>query len=307
MKKNISVVINTKNAAETLEQCLQSVKMLKPEIIVVDMHSIDNTVAIAKKFDAKIFQYEDIGYADPARNFALSKATGDWILVLDADEYIEPKLAHKILDDFTQKDEYDVYSLPRKNIIFGKWIQHSGWWPDYQIRLFKNGFVSWEVGVHKQPLIKGTLHQLNASEDVSIVHNNYLSIEAFIERLQRYTSISAGENTLTAEDFYKEHIAIQSIKTFRAEFFSRFFAHDGIKDKGHGVALALLQSFYQLSTLLKIWQKHGYNDSKYNEKEVVEELDQFAKELNYWVADWYVKHTTGLEKIYWQCKRKYRF
>lgn len=305
MTKKISVVINTKNAAETLEHCLQSVSELNPEIVVVDMHSSDETITIAKKYKAAVFSYKDIGYADPARNFALSKASSDWILVLDADEYVTSDLVTHI-KSFISRDEADIYAFPRKNIIFDTWIEHSGWWPDYQIRLFKKGTVSWEVGVHKRPVTLGRLEHLPAKEEYAIHHNNYLSIEAYIERLQRYTTLTAQEDSSEADDFNKTSIALKVIRTFRAEFFGRLFANKGLKDKSHGVILALLQSFYQLSTLLKIWQKHGFKDTKYHEKEILKELSLFTRELQYWVADWRVHNSSGFERLYWRIRRKYR-
>lgn len=137
---SISAVLVVKNEEKNLERALKSLNFVD-EIIVFDMHSSDQTKKIAQQFTNKVFSTpKDFGYADPARNLALSKAKGEWLLALDADEEISPSLAKKI-KELIKNQETDVYFIPRKNLIFGKAIEHSGWWPDFQARLFKKGMV----------------------------------------------------------------------------------------------------------------------------------------------------------------------
>src|SRR6266498_5902614 len=133
----ISVVVTVFNGEKTLNACLESVKWAD-EIIVVDDGSTDGTISIAKKHTDKIYHHKSQGFVEPARNFAISKTTGDWILVLDADEQVPQSLAEK-LQELAGQSETECVNLPRKNIIFNKWIQHTGWWPDYNIRFFKKG------------------------------------------------------------------------------------------------------------------------------------------------------------------------
>ncbi|MCX6724702.1 MAG: glycosyltransferase family 2 protein, partial [Candidatus Shapirobacteria bacterium] len=115
----ISVIVNTWNEEENLKRCLESVRRIASEIIVVDMHSKDRTAAIAKKLGAKVFFYKYLSYVEPARNFAISKTTGDWVLILDADEEITPFLAKRLQDLAQNFEEVTYFRLPRKNIIFG--------------------------------------------------------------------------------------------------------------------------------------------------------------------------------------------
>ena len=117
----ISVVINTRNEEKNLPRCLASVKGLADEIVVTDMESIDKTVEIAKKAGAKVFKHKQTGYVEPARNYAISKATGEWILILDADEETPPSLVKK-LKQLVKTGKADYYRLPRKNIVFGRWL-----------------------------------------------------------------------------------------------------------------------------------------------------------------------------------------
>ena len=175
----LSVIIHTKNAAETVAATLDSVGMAQ-EILIIDMHSQDETKQIVHRYPKiKFFEVEDVGYADPARNFGIEKAAGPWILVIDADEVLPETLAAKI-PELMESEETVCYFLPRKNIIFGAWIEKTGWWPDYQARLFKKGHVSWELGVHKQATVNGVVEQLPATEENALLHYNYRSIKQFI-------------------------------------------------------------------------------------------------------------------------------
>ena len=145
----LSVVLNTKNSQRFLRECLQSVKTIADEIVIVDMKSTDNTLKIAREFGAKIYQspHPNVGYADPAREFAFAKAQGEWIFMIDSDENISQQLAALIkkiaLGQPTNLPVVDAYFIARRNIIFGKAIEKAGWYPDYQMRLWKKGVIKW--------------------------------------------------------------------------------------------------------------------------------------------------------------------
>lgn len=298
----LSVVINTKNAENTLDKCLRSVSFAD-EIVVVDMESSDNTLTIAKKHGAKIFHHEDRGYADPARDFALSQAKGDWILVVDADEEISPTLRKKILSTISSgNQETTVYLLPRKNIIFKKWIQKAGWWPDYQVRLFQKGMVSWKVGVHRHPDTKGKVEKFSAHSEFAILHHNYQFIHQFIQRLNRYTSLQATERSKPDSS---QSVSEKIWQSFTSEFISRFFSQKGIDEGVHGLSLSLLQSFYELTISLKQWEKDDFPITKNDQESSIHSLRVWQKSLNYWIADWKVAHTSGIRKLYWKFRRKY--
>lgn len=263
----ISIIVNTWNEEENIKCCLESVKALASEIIVVDMYSSDKTVAIAKKFGAKIFSHKFTSYVEPARNFALRQAQGDWILILDADEEISPDLA-KILQELTIHKEINFYRLPRKNIIFGKWIRHSRWWPDYVIRFFKKGSVRWSEKIHSVPLTRGEGRDLEAKEVNAITHYNYKSISQYLSRLNRYTTIQAKDLVESGYKFSWQDM----LKKPMGEFLSRFFAGEGYKDGLHGLVLAMLQAFSGLVEYLKVWEKENFvNQDIATYHEVLEE------------------------------------
>jgi len=302
-KQKLSIVINTKNAAATLKETLKSVKEIADEIIVVDMHSSDETREIAKKYQAKIFLHKDLSFADPARNFALSKASHDWILVLDADEEIPAALKATIQKIINDPQSAKAYYLPRKNIIWGKWIQHTGWWPDHQLRLFKKGEVKWPGKVHQLAEAKSKAEYLAAEEQFALLHHNYQTVSDFIERLNRYTTLEVDK--ITQEN--KKALSVNSvIKIFKDEWLKRLFALEGYKDGTHGLSLSFLQASYELVALLKINEKNLQENKPQNDEiKTMMALKNFQKDLSYWIADYYVKNSKGFKKIYWQMRKKF--
>jgi (heptosyl)LPS beta-1,4-glucosyltransferase len=294
----ISVVINTLNEEKNLPRVISSVKDFADEIVVVDMKSDDKTVEIAKKAGAKVFQHKRENYVEPARNYAIEKAKGDWILILDADEEL-PKALLKRLKRFAKKPTANYYRLPRKNIVFGKWLKHSRWWPDYNIRFFQKGFVSWSEVIHSVPTTQGKGLDLPAKENFAILHHHYSSINQYLERMNRYTTIHA--KTLMEEEYefdWRDLIAKPS-----GEFLSRYFAGQGYKDGVHGIALAGLQAFSEFVTYLKIWEMKKFERQKVSLEEVSKKISAKELELNYWKADALLETGGGiLQKI----KRKFR-
>jgi len=289
----ISAIINTWNEEENIKRCLESARRIASEIIVVDMHSKDRTAAIAKKLGAKVFFYKYLSYVEPARNFAISKATGDWILILDADEEISGDLA-KILQELTPHKEINFYRLPRKNIIFGKWIKHSRWWPDYNIRFFKKGSVRWSEKIHSVPLTRGDGRDLEAKEINAITHYHYRSISQYLERLDRYTIIQAKDLIESGYKFSWQDM----LKKPMGEFLSRFFVGESYKDGLHGLALALLQAFSELVKYLKVWESE-----KFVEHDITGYHELFEENINDYLH-WQGKSSGLIGKIRLKIKKK---
>src|ERR1700748_1157315 len=138
----ISVVIITFNEEKNIGRCLNSVRNIADEIIVADSFSTDNTVSIAKGYDAKVISRAFVGYAEQ-KNHATQQAANDWILSLDADEELTPALEHSIAE-FKKDPKHNVYQMPRLTNYCGKWIKHCGWYPDKQTRLYDRTKGKWE-------------------------------------------------------------------------------------------------------------------------------------------------------------------
>ena len=274
------MVINTWNEEENLGRALASVADLADEIVVVDMKSQDKTVAIAKKAGAKIYTHKYTSYVEPARNFALSKATGEWVLVLDADEEIPGSLAKK-LKRIVEGEEGDYFRLPRKNLIFGKWMKHSRWWPDYNIRFFKKGSVKWSEVIHSVPETRGVGKDLAAVEENAIVHHHYTSVAQYVERMNRYTTIQAKGRVKKGEKFDWSDILVKPA----GEFLSRYFFGKGYKDGLHGLAVTSLQAASELVLVLKVWEAGGFTGRMIDSSELVGVARGIWKDVVYWMAD----------------------
>lgn len=285
----ISVVVNTRNEEKNLPRALSSVKDLADEIVVVDMQSTDKTQEIAKKAGAKVYEHPFVGYVEPARNFAVGKATGDWILVLDADEEVSDTLAKK-LAGLTQDSEYSYFSLPRKNIIFGKWIKHSRWWPDYNIRFFKKGAVSWSEIIHSVPETRGKGLDLAAEEEFAIVHHHYSSVGQYLARMNTYTTEHAK---LLIKDGYKFSWR-DLVRKPVSEFLSRYFFARGYKDGVHGLALSLLQAFSELVLYLKVWEAEKFRSERPQVEEVIRAMKEMGSEVAHWQAEALFKEQGGI-------------
>ena len=294
----ISVVINTLNEEENLPRALASVKNLADEFIVVDMHSTDKTVDIAKEFGAQVYSHEKTGYVEPARNFAIDKATKEWILILDADEEVSDSLALK-LKQIVKNPQADYYRLPRKNINFRRWIKNSRWWPDFNIRFFRKGTVSWSEIIHSVPMTTGKGLDLPAEEKYAILHYNYTSISKYIERMNRYTDVQA--RVLLQKEY--KFVWRDLIRKPLQEFLSRYFAGEGYKDGLHGLSLALLQAFSELTLYLKIWQSEQFKPEALDVRELSKEAKRAKRQLDWWIIDALIKSEGFLASL---PKRIYR-
>lgn len=277
MGNKISVVINTFNEEKNIARAIESAKWAD-EVVVCDMYSSDSTAEIAKKMGAKVVLHKPKKYVELVRNFNISQSSNDWILILDPDEEISESLAKK-LQEIINTDEVSFVEIPRKNIIFGKWMKNSMWWPDYNIRLFKKGRVEWGEEIHRPPKTTGKGIKLNAEENLAIIHHHYESISQFINRMDRYTDAQSEELLKNGYRFNWVDLVRKPV----GEFLSRYFANKGFEDGLHGLALSFLQSFSFLIMYLKVWEAEKFKEHDLSFKDVVSESKKAGKEINYWL------------------------
>lgn len=253
LKKGISLVIHTKNEEKNIISCINSAKAIVDEIVVIDMRSTDKTITLAKKAGARVFSVKDYGFADPTRNFGLSKTKYLWTLWLDADERLRVSLAKK-LKKISKENKHDLVMIPHKNIIFGKWIKHTGWWPDYHIRFFKKGYIYVPPTVHFQIEYKGRLLKLSAKEENAILHYHHNNIDDLLEKAGRY---SALENSLQKE---KNLTAEFILRYIEGEFKGRYFDNKGYLDGIHGFVLSKYREFYRFLEFARYWESKQYTN-----------------------------------------------
>ena len=301
MLQKLSIVISAYNEEEKIEKCLMSVKWAD-EIVFVDNCSQDKTLEIAKKYTDKIFsQPNNPLKIDLQKNTGFEKATGDYILSIDADEIVTDELKEEIKKLLGEKDLKNGYFIPRKNIIFGKWIRHSIWWPDYQLRLFKKDKGSFSgKTVHKSIDIDGEIGYLKEP----LVHENYQTISQYLYKMDKiYTEVEASKII----DSGKELKWTDAIRFPANDFLKTFFLQKGYKDGLHGLVLSILQAFYMEVVFAKVWEKQGFkevNNSNFM-KEVVMELSKVRKDTNYWIRSSFIDEERNLiKKITQRVRRK---
>ncbi len=305
---SVSVVISTFNSEEKIEDCLKSASWVS-EIIVVDGTSSDKTLDIVRKYTSKIFVRPNHKMLNINKNFGFSKTSGEWILCLDSDERITTELQQEIREKIARppanssaparnacmagggevgrencklkiENSVDGYWIPRKNIIFGKWIEHAGWYPDHQLRLFKRGKGKFpEEHVHEMVKVEGEVGQLSGN----IMHYNYDSISQFIQKL----GTIYGPNE--AEQLIKKGYAFDWKDAIRfpvKEFLSRFFAREGYKDGFHGLMLSLLMAFYHFVVFSYVWEKHKFKQISGREilVETEREMAQSSRDIFFWFS-----------------------
>ena len=267
MKHKVSVLINTLNEEKNLGNCLESVSSWADEIIVVDMYSDDRTVEIAKRYGANVYMHERLGFADPARQFGLSKVKNQWVLVLDADEILSLK-SPDFIDNLISSNQGDVYWIGRENLMFGEVIRYSGWGAkeDVQARLFNKEMLSYGSKIHDFVHISDDARQVRLNvQSIKLIHFNYLDISHFIEKMNRYT-------TIEAEQRYRSHTKICFLKAMArcsTEFIKRYFVKRGYLDGFNGFKLSVLMSIYYFFVYIKL--KEIYKKKNINVKYIVEE------------------------------------
>lgn len=244
----ISAVINTLNEERNLEDALRSAAWVD-EIVVVDMHSDDATREIAEAYGARVLLHERTGVVEPARNFALQQATGDWVLCLDADERVPEPLA-RALDAVTRRDDVDVVDVPFSNWLCGRWMQATGWGGgDWHVRFFRRGAVEWSDRVHTSPRISGRHARLPYDGANGIQHLNYDDLRQFVDKTNRYT----GKEAEGAEPRSWAEVAREA----RREVLERWAP--GV-DGTQSVALSMAMLFYRFLAGAKQWERHGFPD-----------------------------------------------
>ncbi len=276
--KKLSIVISAFNEENNIEDCLKSVQNIASEIILIDNSSVDETINIAKKYTNKIFSRKNNLMLNINKNFGISKATNEWVLLLDADERITEDLERDIRKVLENNDvSINGYFMPRKNMIFGKWIQHTGWYPDKQLRLFRRKRAKFaEKHIHEMIEVSGEVGELESP----LYHLNYVNVSQFLDKMIRVYTISEANSLINSG--YKISIA-DAILMPTKEFVKRFFAEKGYKDGSHGLMLSLLMAFYHFVVFLRVWEAKSYPDSKDILKEFESAQKESFRQISYWM------------------------
>ena len=242
----ISAVIITHNEAANIARCLQSLQGLVQDIVVVDSHSTDDTLAICRQYGAQVHQTTWQGFAK-TKNFANSLVHTDWVLSIDADEVLSESLQSTLRSLKPQRGV--LYSLDRITNFCGQWIKYSGWYPDWKPRLFHKADCYW-VGNYVHEKLKcpsGTKVQKLKGK---LYHYSYYSHEQHLQRLHKYAELTAAQWLQQDKSPTISKIMLSAI----ARFFRTYVLHLGFLDGKNGWIIAKRDA-YMIWLRYRAWQR----------------------------------------------------
>jgi glycosyltransferase involved in cell wall biosynthesis len=244
MKIPLSLVIITLNEERNIERCIRSVPFAS-EVIVIDSGSQDQTCRIASSLGARILQKKWAGYG-PQKRWGSEQAQNDWILSLDADEVLSPSLAQEIQNRFASLNPEVGYEMPRKSFHLGRWIEHGGWYPDYQLRLYNRRFSNWPESLIHERVESKSVERLSSP----IEHFVFESLAAQVVTNDRYSSL------LAAKDFEsgKRFSLLRLIFKPWSKFIECYFLKLGFLDGLAGFVIAVSAGYSIFLRNAKIWE-----------------------------------------------------
>lgn len=244
---SLSTIIITKNEEQNIEECLQSVDWVQ-QIQVVDAESADRTIELARLYTQDVIVRPWEGYG-PQKNYGIQQATGDWILILDADERVSPELAKEIQERLQSWMAHDpvAYRIPRRNIFYGAWVRWGGAYPDPQIRLFRKGKATYnDVEIHENLIVEGRIGNL----DGFLLHYTERQIADHFRKFSLYITLAAKERGKFTRKVHWWHLLLNPLVTFAKKYFMKQGFRDGIR----GVIYAGFASMYTFGKYAKLWE-----------------------------------------------------
>ena len=254
-QSNISVIIITKNEAQDISECLASVSWAS-EIIVLDSGSTDDTVSIARTFTKHVYISQDWQGFGIQKNRALAYATHEWVFSLDADERITPELRSEIQKEISTPNSITAFRIPRSSNYCGKFMRHSGWSPDYVVRLFRKDFGRFSQNiVHESLVIEGNIGTLKHP----IRHYAFSDLEELLDKINRYSSAGATQKLNQG----KKSSLGKAVRHGLWAFMRTFFIQAGFLDGREGFMLAVSNAegaYYRYLKLMYLQEKKQNNN-----------------------------------------------
>lgn len=245
LSAQITAVVLTLNEAKHIQACLDTLRWADHRL-VFDSFSTDETVALAAQCGAEVIQHRFENYAQQ-RNAALAAVKTGWVFFVDADERCTPALADEIRAA-AQSAQHWVWSVPRHNYLFGKLTLGSGWYPDYQARLFcvgRSGFDPTRM-VHELPVFEGEMGYFKQT----LTHYNYETIAQFHAKQKKYMALEAQTQFAQGVRAKPRNFVLQPLR----EFYRRFISLRGYQDGWHGLRLAALLAYYTFDMYRRLWR-----------------------------------------------------
>jgi glycosyltransferase involved in cell wall biosynthesis len=241
--ESISSIVICYNEERNIERCLKSVLPFSDEIVVVDSGSTDRTVDIARRYATSVISHEWMGYGRQ-KQYAMERSSRPWVFSIDADEEVSPGLCEEIQSlDFSA----DGYEMPRKAWYLSRWVEHSGWYPGYILRLFRRGAgeITDEV-VHECVSVSGRVSRLKND----LYHYSYRDVAHHIQKMNEFT-------TLSARQMFEERrrAGVHNVALYPAlEFFKVYVVKRGFMDGLAGLTISALHAYYVFLKYAKLYE-----------------------------------------------------
>jgi len=241
----LSVAVITRDEEQQIAGALESVSWAD-ELVVVDSHSTDLTVATARRYTDRVVSHEWEGYV-AQKNYAASLATHDWVLSLDADERVTPLLAAAIQSTLTGEPSCAAYRMSRVTWHLGRWIRTTDWYPDYQVRLYDRRRARWTGRyVHERMTVDGPVGDL----DGELQHFAYRDIADHVETIDRYTTYAARQMHESGRRARWPHLGLHP----PLAFLRNFVARRGFRDGSVGLIVSAMNAYYVFLKFAKLWE-----------------------------------------------------
>ncbi|MCA1757132.1 MAG: glycosyltransferase family 2 protein [Bacteroidales bacterium] len=258
---SISAVIITLNEEKNIERCILSLQRVADEIVVVDSYSEDMTADICSRMGVKFYLHPFEGYREQ-KNYAMSLASNDWILSLDADEALSEEMEESILKEKSSM-EHDGYLFNRLNRYCGTWIKHSNWYPDRKLRLFRRDMGEWKgINPHDHFVLNSGSHSKRLKGD--ILHFALDTYEEHIEKANNFSSIAAREYYLRGKKTNPASMIIRMVW----RFVKAFFLKRGFMDGYNGFVISSLSAYTSFLKYLKLRQLYLEENGRLNRNNI---------------------------------------
>lgn len=250
----LSVYVIAYNDEPNIRACLESVRWAD-ELIVVDSHSTDATEKISREFTDKVFQHEFRGFGR-LRNEAVARTTHDWVFSLDTDERATPEIRDEIRQVLERGPEAEAYFVPRRNYFLGRWIRHSGWYPDYrQPQLFRKDRMRYrEDLVHEGFELNGRVGYLKEH----VLQYPFRDIDHYLAKMDRYSDLMATRMGQQGRRFRTHQLVTHPCFTFAKMYLRRAGFLDGMP----GLILSGLYAYYTFIKYAKFWELSAKREVK---------------------------------------------
>lgn len=247
-RTTITAVVLTKNEAGKIRRCLDAIRWVD-EIILVDGESTDGTQNIAREYGALVINHPFGGDFGEERNLGNAHAASDWILQLDADDLVTPafrQAAEAILRDGAP---HAAFRFRRTNCFLGHWMRYGGW-DHYSLHFFRRGKARYQGRVHHALLVDGSIGTLKAA----VEHYPFDSLEQFVDRQNRYTTLEARELVDLHGTFSSKELRYQVMVRPAKLFWKLYVKKQGFRDGMHGFLFSGLYSFVHFLKWAKVWE-----------------------------------------------------